>query len=166
MIKRALPLLLLTGCAGPDLGAIVSLEDLPSTLERLSAAVLLVTPGSTRPVECVLGRLASDTLAGAGAAIRFDGGALEAPTIGVSFGSCLLGAELEPLPCETHRALVLATGYAAQLPGAVVGGLLGEPSTLGGFALPDCAAESVPNTEQPTTDEPETSSESTTDEVG
>lgn len=134
-------LLLGSGCSAPDLGAIVSLEDMPSTLERLSAAVQIVTPGSDRPVECVLGRLASDTLSGAGAAIRFDGDAEEAPTIGVSFGSCLLGAEIEPLPCKTHRALVLATGYAAQLPGAVASGLLGEPASLGGFELPSCEPE-------------------------
>ena len=137
---RSLPLLLLlSGCSAPNLGALVSLEDMPETLERLSAAVRIVTPSSERPIECVLGRLASDTLSGAGSAIRFDGDAPEAPALGVSFGACLLGSEVKPLPCETHRALVLATGYAAQLPGAVASGLLGEPASLGGFALPNCS---------------------------
>lgn len=136
---RSLPLLLLlSGCSAPDIGALVSLDDMPETLERLSAAVRIVTPSSERPIECVLGRLASDTLSGAGSAIRFDGDAEEAPPIGVSFGACLFGAEIEPLPCKTHRALVLATGYAAQLPGAVASSLLGEPASLGGFALPSC----------------------------
>ena len=146
---RYVPLLLLlgSGCSAPDLGAIVSLEDMPSTLERLSAAVQIVTPGSDRPVECVLGRLASDTLSGAGAAIRFDGSASEAPTIGVSFGACLLGAEIEPLPCKTHRALVLATGYAAQLPGAVASGLLGRSAELGAFELPSCEPEPIEEVE-------------------
>ena len=136
LLPLLLPLLLLTGCAGVDF---IDLDDLPVTLDRTASAVRLVTPTSDKPIECVLGRLGADTLEGAASAIRHDSDDEASPLIGVSFGVCLLGADEAPtLPCGTHRALTLATAYAAQLPQAVVQGLRGESATLGGFALPGC----------------------------
>ena len=132
--------LALAGCPGVDLGAIVSLDDLPATLDRTASAVRIVTPSAERPIECVIGRLGADTLEGAASAIRHDSDDEASPLIGVSFGVCLIGAENPPtLPCPTHRALVMATAYAAQLPDAVAQGLAGESATLGGFGLPTCS---------------------------
>ena len=71
-MMRYLPLLALTGCGAFDLGAIVSLDDLPATLERTASAVRLVTPSAERPIECVLGRLGADALEGSASAIRPD----------------------------------------------------------------------------------------------
>jgi hypothetical protein len=131
--------LLLTGCGAFDLGAIVSLDDLPATLDRTASAVRMVTPSSERPIECVLGRLGADVLEGSATAIRYDAAERFAPGIGLSYGVCLFGmAEPIVLPCKTHRALTLATGYAAELAWAVPAGLRGESATIGGFDLPTC----------------------------
>ena len=139
-MKYALLALSLTGCGALDLGAIVSLDDLPATLDRTASAVRIVTPSSERPIECVLGRLGADVLEGSATAIRYDAAEPVAPGIGLSYGVCLFGmTNPVVLPCKTHRALTLATGYAAELAWAVPAGLRGESSTIGGFALPTCS---------------------------
>ena len=150
-MMRYLPLLALTGCGAFDLGAIVSLDDLPATLERTASAVRLVTPSAERPIECVLGRLGADALEGSASAIRHDADDAQSAYIGLSYGTCLLNSEPIVLPCATHRALTLATGYAADLAWAVPAGLKGESATIGGFDLPTCSdAPAQPEEPEPT----------------
>ena len=155
-MRYAPPALLLAGCGALDIGAIVSLDDLPATLDRTASAVRIVTPSSERPIECVLGRLGADVLEGSATAIRYDASEPVAPGIGLSYGVCLFGM-VEPiaLPCKTHRALTLATGYAAELAWAVPAGLRGESATIGGFSLPTCGdAAPQPQPEPELTPEP------------